>query len=153
MTRENSDRPSAHGAILGEALADLAKAGSVGVPNPPEMCATCAFREGCMTNQMAGTGKDALNCVLGIDPNDFACHHGMKDGKPTKLCAGYVMALLAPPAVVQAALLTVKSRLESLSGPDAIREAFDRWWPTVDPNGEMDNYQLSRAYERARGQQ
>lgn len=147
---ESRDRPSAHGAILGEALSDLAKAGRVGIADFPEMCATCAFREGAMSNQMASTGKVALDCVLGIDADDFGCHHGMEDGKPTKLCAGFMAAKNAPFRVVLAAVQTVHTRLAALTETDEIRAAFDAWHAEVNPADKLDVYQLGRAYEKAR---
>lgn len=142
------DRPSEHGKLLGEALADLAKAGAVGTELLDLMCATCAFREGCMTNQMAATGKDALDCVIGADDSDFGCHHGMKDGQPTKLCAGWLAAKRAPFPVLQSTLLTLAARLEGLTGEDAVRAEFDAWAAAADPDGKMDNYQWAR--KRAR---
>jgi hypothetical protein len=143
------ERPSTHGAILGEALSDLAKAGSVGDQLLDLMCATCAFREGCMTNQMAATGMTALNCVLGIDPEEFACHHGMKNGEPTKLCAGYLAARRAPKPIVQAALQTVMARLRTKPDEDEIRTAFDEWVSVADPENTLDNYARARLYTRA----
>lgn len=65
---KDGDRPSKHGQILGSALALVAMAGRKDSPVPlPEPCLTCAFREGSMPNQTAGTGLIALNIVLGID--------------------------------------------------------------------------------------
>jgi hypothetical protein len=141
--------PSQHGVILGEALSDIAKAGDVGLGILFAACATCAFREGCMTNQMAATGMLALNCVLGIDPEEFACHHGMKNGQPTKLCAGYLAAKNAPKPIVQAALQTIMARMNTLPARDEVRERFDAWAAEADPNNEMDNYARSRAYTKA----
>lgn len=148
MTWRDHDRPSLHGAILGEALADLAKAGRVGIPDFPDMCATCAFREGSLANQMAATGQVALDCLVDFDPDDFACHHDMKEGEPTKLCAGYLAASQAPFPVVKAAVSTVVARLREIAEPDEIRIAFDAWAVKVDPDGKMDVYQLGRAYAR-----
>ncbi len=141
------ERPSNHGAILGEALSDIAKAGAVGGPLLDLMCATCAFREGSMPNQMAATGKVALACVLGTDKDEFACHHGMKDNWPTKICAGYVAAKQAPFDVVKAAIRTVSTRLSNLPETDEIRRSFDEWRATVDP--DLDDYQTARAYAAA----
>lgn len=112
----------------------------------PDTCLTCAFRPGCMTNQMAATGVLALNCVLGVDPDDFACHHGMKDGQPTKLCAGYLAAKEAAYDDVIIIVQRVGEQLAEQSGPDEVREAFDVWWNDVDPSRVMDNYELGRAY-------
>jgi hypothetical protein len=145
---KNADRPSRHGASLGAVLADLAEAGRAADPTVPEPCGTCAFRRGSMPNQMAGTGIVALNTILGIDTDDFACHHGMEDGEPTRLCAGYIAALLAPFSVTKEALIKLGSRLDDSSGPDEVRAAFDAWLAEVDPDGKMDVYQLGRAYAR-----
>lgn len=141
------DAPSRHGTILGEALADLAKAGAVGDPSLLNvMCAGCAFRPGAMANQMAATLKDALDCLLSDE--DFCCHHGMKDGQPTKLCAGYFAAKRAPFPVFQAALVTVAARLDTAEGPDEVRAAFDAWVVQVDPEGKLNDYQRSRLLRR-----
>jgi len=144
------ERPSRHGAILGEALAAMERAGRAAGPALPDMCATCAFREGCMTNQMAATGSQALNCVLGVDPDEFACHHGMKEGQPVRYCAGYVAARRAPFPVIKAALSIAMGKLAAASGSDEVREAFDAWLAEVDPDNRMDDYQRARLYERAR---
>lgn len=152
MNSMNRDRPSRHGAILGEALAEIAAAGRAINADIPPQCATCAFEPGCMTNQMGATGILALNCVTGVDPDDFACHHGMKEGWPTKLCAGYAAAQLVPRCVVMEILTRMKTKLDAAEGPDPIRESFDRWWLRIDPEGKLDNYQLARLYlsERSR---
>lgn len=142
------ERPSRHGIILGQALADMAKTGAVGTDLLSTMCATCAFREGCMTNGMAATGIDALNIVLGIDDAEFMCHHGMKDGEPTKPCAGAIAAKLAPLPVVQNAVATVAARLDAAFGPDQIRADFDAWVARADPEGRLDDYKRARLYAR-----
>jgi hypothetical protein len=147
---EERGRPSQHGAILGEALADIAKAGRVGVGNLPEMCATCAFREGSLPNQMAATVSLALDCVLGIDPDDFACHHGMNAGQPTRLCAGFLAAQLVPMPIILAAVQTASARLASLPEHDSVQAEFDAWSASVDPEGKMDNYQWARAHLRSK---
>lgn len=143
------ERPSQHGVILGELLAAMADAGRLHAPELPDMCATCAFRPGCMTNQMAATGLTALNCVLGIDTDRFACHHGMTDGRPAKLCAGYIAARLAPFEFTKAAMGLLMERLSSLTGPDEVREAFDGWIAEVDPDNRMNDYERGRAYLRS----
>ena len=141
------ERPSRHGAILGEALSKIAAAGRAYSPTElPDACLTCAFREGCMTNQMAATGMVALNCVIGIDPDRFACHHGMKDGEPSKLCVGYVAAILAPFSFTKEVLCELADKLNTQCGPDEVRAEFDAWLSETDPDGKMDDYQLARAY-------
>lgn len=116
------DRPSRHGALLGQALAEISDDGRALASEPlPDTCFTCAVRAGCMTNQMASTGLVALNCVLGIDEDPFACHHGMKDGEPTKLCAGYMAAKLASYEFVRTTLIHLNERLDAMAGPDEIR--------------------------------
>lgn len=142
---EGFDRPSAHGKLLGEALAAMVAAG--GDPGP--MCATCAFRPGTIPNQSAGTGRLALNCALGIDQSPFACHHGMEDGQPTKLCAGYVAALAAPQDVKSRLLRELLHGIQDLNGaPDEVERAFDEWLARIDPNREKDVYELARLYLR-----
>lgn len=140
--------PSKHGAILGDALALLAAAGRKDAPMPiPECCLTCAFRPGTMPNEMAATGKVALDCVLGIDPDRFACHHGMKDGQPQRLCVGYVAAMLAPWSFAKEVVAAVHRDLGALGDHDDVRAAFDAWYAEVDPEKKMNEYQLARAYE------
>jgi hypothetical protein len=141
------ERPSKHGAILGEALSLLERAGrEQSAEQLPEMCLTCAFKPGCMTNQMASTGLVALKCVLNLDADNFACHHGMKAGQPTRLCVGYFAAKLAPLSVSREVLLQLGRRLDTMEGPDAIRAAFDLWIDEIDPDRKMDDYQLARAH-------
>lgn len=95
----------------------------------------------------AETGKMALDCVLGIDKDRFACHHGMKEGQPRKLCSGYVAAVLAPWSFTKEVLAAVKAELDATKdGPDEVRAAFDAWVTETDPAGEMDVYRLARAY-------
>lgn len=143
------DRPAKHGALLGEALSDIAKAGDVGLGILSAACVSCAFREGSLPNQSAGTGILALNCILGIDDSPFGCHHGLDDGMPSKLCAGYLAAKNAPWDVVKATLATLNARLANLEGPDDIRADFDTWLLTHDPDGKMDVYEQARAYAKA----
>lgn len=141
------DRPSIHGLLLGFALSQMAEAGRRATATElPDPCLTCAFRPGCMTNQVAGTGLLALNCTLGIDPDEFACHHGMKDGQPTKLCAGYLAAKLAPFSFTKEVITDLYQKLEHLPDADTIRAEFDAWRTKADPDGKMDVYQLARAY-------
>jgi hypothetical protein len=147
------DRPSLHGKMLGEALALMADLGRKEAPMPiPEPCLTCASRRGSMPNETAGTGVIALNCVLRIDKDRFACHHGMKDGEPQKLCAGYVAAMLAPWSKVSEILRTFYDQLERIEklGPDQIRAAFDKWIDGADPERRLDVYQAAREYAKQR---
>jgi hypothetical protein len=147
-SQRNRERPSTHGAILGEALARLAE--SVTGSLPSGCCATCAFRRGCMTNQMASTGLVAFKCAVGADPDPFACHHGMKDGEPSKICAGWLACQLADFETVKeiSAWLTARLAEHSDDAPDPIREAFDAWIAEIDPTGAMDDYQRGRLYLR-----
>lgn len=143
------ERPSRHGAILGKALAALVEAGREIEPNIPPACATCAFREGTMPNQMAATGIVALKCVTGADPDDFACHYGMAEGWPTKLCAGYHAAIRAPAEVRIRIVEKVAADVAEIDdSDDPIREAFELWHADIDPDGLMDDYQLARAFAR-----
>jgi len=145
------DRPSRHGKLLGHALALIAQIGRRDAPIPiPDCCLTCAFREGSMPNQTAGTGKTALDIVLGIDRDRFACHHGMKDGEPKKLCVGYVAAMLAPFSEVKAIISAVHDELANISDsdPDDVRSAFDAWLALADPEMRMDVYEAARAYAK-----
>lgn len=145
------ERPSRHGAIMGQALIALADADreASGV-NPDQMCATCAFRPGAMTNQMAATGLIAYKCAIGADPAEFACHHSMKDGETTRLCTGYLMARAAPFETVRAISEGVCTGLDLADGPDTIRDDFDAWLAKVDPDNQLDNYRRARLYAKRR---
>lgn len=143
------DHPSKHGALLGSALALIAEAGRRDFPGElPPMCATCAFRESSLPNQSAGTGKIALDCILGIDKDRFGCHHGMKEGQPKRLCVGYIAAHIAPFSFVKEVLTAMNQELATMkdSDPDPISDAFEAWAITVDPDRKMDVYQLARAW-------
>lgn len=146
----NGDRPSRHGAMLGEVLALLADLGRHDSPMPiPDACLTCAFRRGTMPNQAAGTGKIALDCVLGIDRDRFACHHGMKAGEPQKICVGYIAARLAPFSKVKEILSAFHDELALLGDdPDEVRAAFDAWIDRADPARKMDVYEAARVYAK-----
>lgn len=154
VSPEDRCYPSRHGAILGDALALLAAAGRKDAPMEiPEGCLTCAFRPGTLPNEMAATGKMALDCVLGIDPDRFACHHGMKDGRPQELCAGYIAALLAPWSFTKEVVAAVHRDLGALGGHDDVRAAFDTWYAEVDPAKKLNEYQLARLYASRRRKQ
>jgi hypothetical protein len=145
------DRPSRHGAILGDALALIAAAGRKDSPvDLPEPCLTCAFRAGSLPNQTGATVKMALDCVLGVDPDRFACHHGMKNGEPSKTCVGYVAARIAPWSFVKEVLASAQAELAEVGGEgqDEVRAAFDRWIAKIDPQGKMGCYDQARAYAR-----
>lgn len=149
---QDGDRPSLHGKMLGKALALIAEIGRRDAPMPiPDTCLTCAFREGTMPNQTAGTGMVALNCVLRIDTDRFACHHGLKEGQPQRLCAGYIAAMLAPFSEVRELLAAFHHELAAIEDqPDDVRAAFDAWINRADPERRMDVYQAAREY--AKGQ-
>lgn len=149
MSVINGDRPTKHGSLLGEALALIADLGERYSPIPMgERCSTCAFRKGSVPNQSAGTGMIALNCVLGIDRDRFACHHGMKDGEPKRICVGYMAAILAPFSQVKEVLVFMHENLGKDDGEDDVREAFDKWLHDFDPKGKLDVYQVARAYQK-----
>jgi hypothetical protein len=148
---KDGDRPSRHGAMLGEVLALLADIGRRDAPMPiPESCLTCAFRRGTMPNQTAGTGKIALDCVLGIDRDRFACHHGMANGEPKKLCVGAIAARIAPFPEVKEILAAFYDELKTLDdgATDEVRATFDKWIDAADPDRKMDVYQAARAYAK-----
>ena len=147
------ERPSRYGVTLGQFLSAVADAGRKEVPEVVivDMCSTCAFRDGAMPNQMAATGLVAFKIVMGIDSDEFACHHGMKEGVPQKRCAGYALAKLAPWADIQAEGAKLRERMDTASGPDEIRAAFDRWLDEVDPERKLDDYALARLFARDAG--
>lgn len=107
-----AQKPSAHGRLLGAEFARLADAMAPLHPEIPERCKSCAFREGTIPNQMAGTLVEAMHCVLGTDPAPFGCHQTLdNDGLPFALCAGYVLAKRAPFDDVIAAIARVSTAL------------------------------------------
>jgi hypothetical protein len=140
------DRPSQHGAILGAALSSIADAGDA--PHIPDRCLTCAFTKGTMPNQCAGTVTQVLDCTVHL-AGLFYCHHGIKDGEPKRVCAGYMAAVEAPYRFAMKAIGEAHRQLLGLTDEvsDAIRADFDAWYAKVDPDGKMDSYQLARAYE------
>lgn len=150
------ERPSAHGAIVGETMAQIAQEGRERLTEQgvdvPDLCMTCAFREGCMTNMMAGTLVHAMKIVAGTDDSPFGCHHGLDDnGMPTKYCVGYITAKAASRDVVEEAYRRMGARLDDrmkTDAPDLVREAFDLWVKNVDPNDELDDYQRARLYAK-----
>lgn len=146
----DGDRPSIHGKMMGKALALMAELGSRDAPMPiPDMCLTCAFREGSMPNMTAGTGIVALNCVLRIDTDRFACHHGLREGEPQHLCAGYIAAMLAPFSEVKEILAAFNEELAAAGDrPDDVRMAFDAWLNKADPGRRLDVYQAAREYAK-----
>lgn len=103
-----------------------------------------------MPNQTAGTGKVALDCVLGIDKDRFACHHGMKDGDPQKLCVGAIAARMAPFSEVKEILAAFYDELKTFddAADDDVRAVFDAWIDEADPDRKMDVYQAARAYAK-----
>lgn len=145
------DRPSLHGQMMGKALSVIAEIGRRDAPMPiPDTCLTCAFREGSMPNMTAGTGIIALNCVLRIDTDRFACHHGMKDGEPQRICAGYAAAMLAPFSEVKEILSAFHKELADIDQqPDHVRAAFDKWLSLADPARRLDVYQAAREYAKS----
>ena len=145
------DRLSLHGQMMGKAFLLIEAIGRRDAPMPiPETCLTCAFREGSMPNMTAGTGIVALNCVLRIDTDRFACHHGMKDGEPRRLCAGYIAAMLAPYSQVKEILAAFHKELADIEKqPDHVRAAFDKWLSLADPDRNLDVYQAAREYAKS----
>ena len=92
------NRPTEKGRRMGRELVRLWKAAMraalVNAPAEalaavPDRCKTCAFREGTHPNGCEETVMDAVKCVLEKVP--FSCHQELKDGKPTKLCAGWIV--------------------------------------------------------------
>lgn len=101
-----------------------------------------------MPNQMGSTTLAAMHCTVGTDPAPFGCHYGMDEKGPTRMCAGYAAALLAPRDFVTDELVKAKAKLDDLPAEDPIRAEFDAWVKTIDPEGTMDDYARARAYSR-----
>lgn len=141
------DRPSRHGALMGDLLAKLAEAGARddldGILE--FMCVTCAFRRGSLPNTSAGTALIAYKCAIGADPDPFGCHHGMVDGKPERLCAGYLAAQKAPFDLVKSATQKLHEALADL-GHDDVQAEFDEWADRIDPDNKLDVYVLARKW-------
>ena len=99
------NKPTPEGQALGVELARLTENAKTAVkavfPDHAEPCQSCAFRAGTLPNGCPETVMDALKCVVTGEP--FYCHQGFDvDGKPTKLCAGWVIAMSSmniPPAL------------------------------------------------------
>ncbi len=147
---QRGDRPSRHGRLLGDLLSRLAAAGAAarGDEILAFMCSTCAFRAGSLPNASAGTALTAFNCAARIDPDPFCCHHGMKDGEPQRLCAGYVAAQSAPFEFLKAETARLHEALgfiDDISGDD-VRDAFDSWADQIDPDNKLDVYELARRW-------
>lgn len=142
------DRPSRHGELLGEVLAALAEAGRDNIIGAHDLCATCAFRAGSVPNMCASTGKIALDIAVGLDSDDFACHHGMKEGRPTKGCVGAELAKAAPRPLLAKLMEDLAAALDGMSGDDEVRAEFDRWWSGIDSEHKLNVYELASAYAR-----
>lgn len=146
------DRPSRHGALMGDLLARLAEAGATGDLSAALdfMCGTCAFRRGTSPNTSAGTALIAFKCAVGVDTDQFACHHGMKDGWPQRLCAGYYLAAKnAPFDVLKSETIKLHEALADLGDSDDVRDAFDAWANEVDPDCKLDVYEIARRWQKA----
>src|ERR1700686_367015 len=87
------NRPCELGKSVGENMSKLAdqaeedcreKLGFVAIK-----CSTCAFKSGSIPNGCLTTVADAMKCTMENEP--FFCHHKIEDGKPTTLCAGWLM--------------------------------------------------------------
>jgi len=112
-------QPSAHGRILGAAFARIADEMEPKCPTVPDRCKTCAFRHGTIPSGMAGTLVQALHCVIGTDPAPFCCHQSLKDGRPTMLCAGYMLAKMAPFERVKDEICVALSELDARREPQS----------------------------------
>lgn len=143
---EGFDRPSVHGKILGDTLSMLEAAGRAIDQTIPASCATCAFRHGSDPNLSAGTGLIAFKCAVGVDKGAFCCHHGLKEGQPTMVCAGWLAAQKAPFDTMKALTFQMNERLAAMDGTDPIREAYDAWLETIDPAVAQDTYARARAW-------
>ena len=110
-------KPSEHGAALGRALAHLADSEVKDRPSIPERCTTCAFREGTVPNRMAGTLRQALDCVVNPEfEGAFWCHHGVPAGAtPTEVCRGFVLACLASKGEFSRLLRTASIELKQIA--------------------------------------
>lgn len=149
----NFDRPSDHGALMGDLLAMLYEAGlkSMGGDAPDKRCSTCAFRKGTMASQCAGTTMDAFDCTLGLGDNgDFNCHSGIGEGQePKAVCQGYVIAKLAPVSLAASALPSLLEKLSEKQESDTIQEAFDSWFVEQygsDDTAVVDFYDVNKDY-------
>jgi len=74
--------PTVFGAMSGYQMAAWAKS--------EKRCATCAYRLGSVANQCLETVCDAE--YAGPFDELFMCHEDMKDGEPTRGCAGWAEA-------------------------------------------------------------
>lgn len=102
MTGE-PNRPTPMGRALGATLGRLTDVEmALQLREFPRMrddrCKSCAFRTGTLPNGCEETVLDALTCVLTTEP--FYCHLNMHDGKPTRICDGWLAAIGATTRVV-----------------------------------------------------
>ncbi len=97
-TKPRRNLPTPEGRELGQHLArfitvELPKY-TERFPNAPEMCKSCAFRNGTQPNGCPGTVMDALKCVVEMEP--FLCHEKLDvEGKPYFYCQGWVILVSA----------------------------------------------------------
>lgn len=139
--------PSQHGAALGQALADLAEAGT----SDAEPCICCAYRRGSMPNQAASTVSAALSCLTSDD--QFYCHHALDpDGNPTRRCAGFERATMAIEhdfSAFKRAMGKALAGVDAVAGrPDAVRADYEQWLLTADPDNRLDDYQRAALFAR-----
>lgn len=142
--------PSAHGAALGAALSRIEQAGRAvaeanGIAIPPK-CRSCAFRLGSLPNQCAETTVEAMWAACGTQ--GFACHHGLDaDGQPTLDCAGLAAVEHAPFNALKYELCNVNVP-EYAEGADPVRQAYEAWLQTADPDNRLDDIQRAALYAR-----
>ena len=83
------NKPCEVGIALGKELARLTAPAIEAAEHKP--CASCAFRAGTYPNGCVTSVADAMKCML--EGHTFHCHHGMKDGVATRVCAGWKAAV------------------------------------------------------------
>ena len=122
------NRPGKRGRQVGEIIAELAKRGRVLLPDAPEPCETCAFRESTFPNGCLGTTAMAFNCALKGAADPFMCHEYVVDGVSQRECAGWVLAKEAaasiPPGPVRdkMRLARTMAAVEAMCGGDDAEE-------------------------------
>lgn len=145
-----SDNPrcgtSTGAARLGAALADVATRHRR--PGDPDPCGTCGLKKGTLPNMAGRTMIDAMHVLAGIDGDAFGCHHGMKEGEPTRPCAMWLAARRASRDELQAALGSVLIPLDDLPENDPVGVYVTTWADQHDPERKLDTYQLARLWER-----
>lgn len=133
-------------ARLGAAMARLAAKHVQ--PGDPDPCATCGLKEGTLPNMAGQTMIDAMRVLARIEGDSFGCHHGLNNGEPTRICARYLAAARGPRSELLEAIASVAVPPDDRPANDPVGVYVTAWAERIDPDRELNAYQLARAWER-----